>query len=168
MDVDAAIRTFGPLSADLVIAYNGDAHELGVDIARETAGVILGPFDSSTPPRTLATPAAFTQAGASVALAGRLPEGPAVGPRLTAALAVRYGMKPDQARAAITSTAARIAGVDRRVGAIKPGLDADLVIFSDDPLRFDSRPLAVYVDGVRVWSELGRRANTSDGYGVSP
>ena len=30
------------------------------------------------------------------------------------------------------------------------GMDGDLVVFSGDPLRLDSRVLAVYVKGVRV------------------
>ena len=31
--------------------------------------------------------------------------------------------------------------------------DADLVVFSDDPLRLDARVLEVYVSGVRVYRE---------------
>jgi imidazolonepropionase-like amidohydrolase len=57
----------------------------------------------------------------------------------------------------MTSQAAEVAGVADRVGAIRPGADADLVVFSDDPLRLDSRVLEVYVDGVRVFgSEQSR------------
>ncbi len=60
-------------------------------------------------------------------------------------------MDPAKARQAMTSTAAAVAGVADRVGAIRPGLDADIVVFSDDPLRLDARVLEVYIDGVRVY-----------------
>ena len=73
--------------------------------------------------------------------------------RLSAALAVRYGMDPADARLAITSRAAELAGVGDRVGSLRPGYDADLVVFSDDPLRLDARILEVYVSGVRVFRE---------------
>ena len=60
-------------------------------------------------------------------------------------------MDPAAARRAMTITPARVAGVDDRVGAIRAGMDADFVVFSDDPLRLDSAVLAVYVDGLRVY-----------------
>ena len=43
------------------------------------------------------------------------------------------------------------AGVSDRVGSIYKGLDADFVVFSDDPLRLDAQVLEVYVSGVRVY-----------------
>jgi imidazolonepropionase-like amidohydrolase len=51
---------------------------------------------------------------------------------------------------ALTSEAARIAGVADRIGAIDRGMDADVVLWSGDPLDLGSRISAVYVDGARV------------------
>jgi imidazolonepropionase-like amidohydrolase len=50
----------------------------------------------------------------------------------------------------MTVTPAIVAGVSERVGSLHAGGDADLVLFSDDPLRLHARILEVYVDGVRV------------------
>jgi imidazolonepropionase-like amidohydrolase len=49
--------------------------------------------------------------------------------------------------ASITSVPARILGVGDRVGSIAPGLDADLVVFSDDPLSTSSHVQRVYIRG---------------------
>lgn len=161
MDVDAAIRTFGPMQAELVVAYDGDEHELAADLASETFGVIAGPFNFATPPRTLSAIAAYAAAGATVALAGQLPEAPVDSLRVSAALAVRYGLPAETARLAITSAPARLAGVQDRVGVIAAGLDADFAVFSDDPLRLQARVLAVYIEGVQVYSDDWRDATIS-------
>jgi imidazolonepropionase-like amidohydrolase len=51
----------------------------------------------------------------------------------------------------MTAVPAKVAGVSERVGTIAPGKDADLVVFSKDPLRLDAKVLEVYVRGVRVY-----------------
>ena len=45
------------------------------------------------------------------------------------------------------SVAAAIVGIDNRVGSLTVGKDADLVLFSEDPLTVAAKPLGVMVDG---------------------
>lgn len=74
---------------------------------------------------------------------------------------------PEHAIRWITSNAARALGLEDRIGSIAPGHNADLVLWSGDPLSVRSRVLLVMVDGaVHVEDghrpvadfELGRRA----------
>jgi imidazolonepropionase-like amidohydrolase len=50
-------------------------------------------------------------------------------------LMVDYGMAPLAALKSATSTAARVLRMDNQIGAVKPGLYADLVAFDGDPTR---------------------------------
>ncbi len=61
--------------------------------------------------------------------------------------AVRWGLSPERAVPMVTHDAAELLGVGDRVGLLEPGYDADLVLWSGDPLDPASRPLLVVVDG---------------------
>jgi hypothetical protein len=64
--------------------------------------------------------------------------------------AVERGLAPEAALEALTVGAAKAFGIDDRVGAIEPGKDADLVIFSGHPFQEASRVLRIVVDGKEV------------------
>lgn len=65
-----------------------------------------------------------------------------------AAKAVKYGgLSEDEALALITINAAKQLGIDKRVGSIEPGKDADLVIFDKHPLSNYAKVLRVMIDG---------------------
>ncbi len=72
-----------------------------------------------------------------------------------ARFAVRNGLDPKVALAAITVTPAKILGIDKQVGAIAEGLDADLVALSGDPLEFTTGVQWVMVDGVVQYKQAG-------------
>jgi len=152
MDVSSALHLFGAQKVYVSIAYNGEEHDLANELAGLASAVVVGPYTFSMTPHHLATAAALTASGVPVAFAANLPERPPESLRVTAALAVRYGMDAAAARRAMTVNPALIAGVSNRVGSLHPGMDADLVIFSDDPLRLDASVLEVYVDGIRVYA----------------
>jgi imidazolonepropionase-like amidohydrolase len=67
--------------------------------------------------------------------------------RYNAALAIRYGMDPEDALRALTINAARIAEVDERVGSLEVGKDGDLVVIDGPWYELTSRIERVYVDG---------------------
>ena len=48
---------------------------------------------------------------------------------------VNYGMSATDALKSATSVAARVLRMDTRIGAIKPGLLADMAAFDGDPTR---------------------------------
>ena len=61
--------------------------------------------------------------------------------------AVRYGLPRARALEAVTSVPAEILGVSDRVGSLKAGLDADIVVWNLNPLSVFSQPESVYVGG---------------------
>ncbi|MCH2111635.1 MAG: amidohydrolase family protein [Planctomycetes bacterium] len=69
--------------------------------------------------------------------------------------AVRWGMDPQLALQACTSTAADLCGLGAQTGSIEAGKDADLVLWSGDPLSTGSKPVLVIVDGRIVVDQRG-------------
>lgn len=79
-----------------------------------------------------------------------------------AAKTVKYGgLSEDEALALITINAAKQLGIDKRVGSIEPGKDADLVIFDKHPLSNYAKVLRVMIDGEFYFDrdrDMSRRA----------
>jgi len=67
-----------------------------------------------------------------------------------AAVAAGFGLPPDQALASITIDAARLLGVEQRVGSLEPGKDGDLALFDGDPLEYVTHVCVVLIDGAVV------------------
>lgn len=70
---------------------------------------------------------------------------------LCAGLAVRNGLPVEDALKAITINAARICRVDSRVGSLKKGKDADIAVFSGNPLEVFTRTLYTIIDGKLIY-----------------
>ena len=98
------------------------------------------------------TPATLKKAGIPVALQGGY-ESYVPKTRLVlfeAAEAAANGLSFDDALALITIDAARILGIDKRVGSLENGKDGDVAIFDGDPFEFSSHVTGVVVNGVVV------------------
>ena len=86
----------------------------------------------------------------------------------SAFLAVREGMSREGALKAVTLANAKMMGVDDRIGSLKKGKDADLIILSGDPFSVYTHVEQTWIEGQKVWD----RANPEDkkvatgGYGV--
>ncbi len=68
-----------------------------------------------------------------------------------AAYNVRNGMTVEAALRAVTIDAARIIGMENRVGSLEAGKDADILILKGHPLKTNSIPEAVFIDGKLVY-----------------
>ena len=69
-----------------------------------------------------------------------------------AAKAVMYGgVSEEEAWKFVTLNPAKMLRVDDKVGSIKPGKDADLVLWNDNPLSNYAKPLQTYVDGIKYF-----------------
>ncbi|KAH7911300.1 composite domain of metallo-dependent hydrolase [Hygrophoropsis aurantiaca] len=59
-----------------------------------------------------------------------------------------YGLPAHLALSAVTSTSARVMGQDHRIGFIREGYDADVVVWDSHPLSLGAAPKQVWIDGI--------------------
>lgn len=64
-----------------------------------------------------------------------------------AAKAYGYGLPYHVALAAVTTAPAELLGLGQRIGKVKEGFDADVVVWDSDPLSVGATPLQVWIDG---------------------
>ncbi len=74
-------------------------------------------------------------------------------PQVDAAYAVRGGMDNRKALRTITLDAARLLGVERRIGSLEPGKDADVLILDGDPLHYATFVTTALVNGKVVYEK---------------
>lgn len=72
-------------------------------------------------------------------------------PQVDAAFAVRGGLDNRKALRTLTLDAAKIIGVDRRVGSLEAGKDADVLILDGDPLHYATFVTTAIVNGNVVY-----------------
>ena len=154
-DIATAVRIGREFGLNYVLVHGTEGHLVADLLAREGVGVITGPClgDRSKPElanMTLENPVILARAGVKVAICTDHPETPVQYLPLCAAMAVRAGLDEEEALAAITRNAAELAGVERRVGTLTPGKDADVVVTTGHPLDWRSQVLAVFLEGTPV------------------
>ncbi len=64
-----------------------------------------------------------------------------------AGMAYGYGLPFEQALATITTNAARVLGIQGRVGSLARGMDGDVAVFDGDPFEFTTHVCAVTIQG---------------------
>jgi len=82
--------------------------------------------------------------------------------RQAAGIAVSYGLPWDVALRAITSNIAEVFGL-KKIGMIKTGYKADLIIWDKDPLELSAFPEQIYISG-KLMSNESRSTRLRDRY----
>ncbi len=166
-DIATAIRIADEFGYDLVIDHGTEAHLLAGILAARDIPVIIGPLLTSRSKvelrnRSLANPGKLARAGVTIAITTDHPVVPVNFLVHQAALAVKDGLDRETALRALTINPARIAGIEDRLGSIEPGKDADLVLWSGDPLDVLSRAERVFVDGAEIYTYSGGEAHFAE------
>jgi imidazolonepropionase-like amidohydrolase len=155
-DIATALRIADEFGYDLVIDHGTEAHLLADILAAKDIPVIIGPLFTSRSKvelrnRSLANPGRLAAAGVTIAITTDHPVVPINFLAHQAALSVKHGLDRDTALRALTINPARIIGIEDRLGSIEAGKDADLVIWSGDPLDVLSRVTRALVDGEEIY-----------------
>ncbi|KAK1624377.1 amidohydrolase [Colletotrichum phormii] len=80
-----------------------------------------------------------------------------------AAKAYKYGLPYHVALASVTTAPAERLGLEYRLGKIKAGFDADIVVWDSDPLSVGATPVQVWIDGTAQYDEPVRLNKTYEG-----
>jgi imidazolonepropionase-like amidohydrolase len=155
-DIATAMRIAREFGYDLVIDHGTEAHLLADQIAAASVPVIIGPLFTSRSKvelrnRSLANPGRLAAAGVTIAITTDHPVVPIHFLIHQATLAVKEGLDPVTALRAVTINPARIIGCGDRIGSLSVGKDADVVIWSGDPLDVMSRAERAYLNGREIY-----------------
>ena len=154
-DICTAIRIGKEFNLKVTIEHCTDGDRIAEILEREKLPVMLGPTlsDRSKPELkslSFATYKNLSDRGIDVAIITDHPEITIENLPLCAAMAVKHGMDEKKALEAITITAAKNCGIDDAVGSLEVGKDADIAVFTDNPIKFESECVYTFIKGRRV------------------
>jgi imidazolonepropionase-like amidohydrolase len=155
-DILAALRLAAEFDIRVVLDSAAESYLLADRIRKAGVPVILHATmmrpSGDAEHMSMETAARLRQAGIPVALQSGyesyVPKTRVV--LFEAALAAARGLTPEEALATVTIDAARILGVDGRVGSLAPGKDGDVALFDGDPFEYTSHVTGVVIDGQLV------------------
>ena len=155
-DIATAMRIAAEFGYRLVIDHGTEAHLIADLLVARDIPVIIGPLLTSRSKvelrnRSIANPGRLAAAGVTIAITTDHPVVPINLLVTQAVLAVKEGLDRETALRALTINPARIAGIDERLGSLTPGKDADLCVWSGDPLEVNSRVERSFVGGREVY-----------------
>lgn len=158
-DIFTAIRIAKEFDLDYVLIHCTDGGMIADELSVDKPAVVTGPLfgDRGKPElinHDITTPRRLYENGIRCAICTDHPETPIQYLPMTAALAVRGGLSREEALRGITINAAEILGASGKIGSVEAGKDADILLFSGDPLDISVTPELVIVGGKTAYSRL--------------
>ncbi len=158
-DILSALRLAREFNLRIVLDGAAEAYLVTDEIKRAGVPVIVHPTmyraTGETENLSMETPATLVRAGIPVALQSGfesyVPKTRVV--LFEAALAAANGLEPQEALGLVTIGAARLLGIERRVGSLEVGKDADLALFDGDPFEYTTHVRTVIINGQVVSEE---------------
>jgi imidazolonepropionase-like amidohydrolase len=155
-DILTAIRIAREFSLRLTLDHCTEGHLIAEEIKKSGFPAIVGPsIASRRKPEVqygdFKTAGVLNRAGVKVAITTDHPVSLIQYLPICAGLAAREGLGIEEALKAITISAAEICNVADRVGSLAPGKDADVAVFSGNPLEVFTKTLYTIIDGRIVY-----------------
>jgi imidazolonepropionase-like amidohydrolase len=158
-DLSTALRLAKEFGFRLVLDGAAESYLLLDEIKAANVPVIVHPTMfravGETENLSLETPGILRKAGLQVALQGGyesyVPRTRVV--LFEAAEAAAYGLSFSDALGLITRDAARLLGLEERLGSLEIGKDGDLALYDGDPFEYTTHCIGVVIDGRVVSSE---------------
>jgi imidazolonepropionase-like amidohydrolase len=156
-DIATALRIAREFSLTPLINYGTEAYLIRDQLKQAGATVIMAPTMQRPAGMekwntTLEAAAILNKAGIPFVFAGGY-EGYVPKARVLlweTAVAIANGLDKQKAIEAATIVPARLWGIDKQVGSIEAGKDADLVLFDGDPFEYTTHVKAVLINGDKV------------------
>jgi imidazolonepropionase-like amidohydrolase len=159
-DILTALRISQEFGFRLTIEHCTEGHQVADKLAEAGVMCTLGPLltgksKQELKDRSLDAAPALERAGVVFGFTTDHPVIPAYSLPLCAAYAVGAGMSREGALRALTFDAARVIGLEQRIGSLEAGKDADCFLTTGDLFDPRSRVLLTLVDGQVAWSLEG-------------
>lgn len=157
-DILTAIRIAKEFQVDLTIDHGTESHLIVDEVKAAGFPVIVGPDLTSRSKLEVQnmdfkTSGILNEAGVIFSLTTDHPVTLIQCLPLCAGLAVKHGLPMEEGLKAMTINAAKICRVDDRVGSLKAGKDADIAVFSGNPMEVFTETLYTVVDGEIVYEK---------------
>ena len=155
-DIMTAVRISKEFDLDYVLVHCTEGHLIADLLGKENTAAFTGPIicDRGKPELanlTTANAGILYKNGMTVCICTDHPEIPVQYLPASAAFCVKAGLPREEALKALTVNPANVLGLDSRIGSIAVGLDADLVLFSGDPLEIMTEVKYTIINGKIIY-----------------
>lgn len=157
-DILTAIRIAKEFDLDMTLDHCTEGHLIPEYIKNSGFSAIVGPSLTNRSKvelknRTFKTASILNENGIEVAITTDHPVIPIQYLPICAGFAAKEGLGIEAGLKAITINAAKICGVEDRLGSIEVGKDADIAIFTGNPMEVFTQTLYTIIDGKVVYQK---------------
>ncbi|MCM1190306.1 MAG: amidohydrolase [bacterium] len=155
-DIFTAIRIAREFNLRMTLDHCSEGHLIAEELAAEGFPAIVGPDLASRSKievqnMAFKTVGVLNRAGVKTAITTDHPVSLIASLPICAGLAVKAGLPLEEGYRAITIHAASICGVAERLGSLEVGKDADIAIFTGNPMEVFTETLYTIIDGNIVY-----------------
>ena len=155
-DIFTAIRIAKEFDLNITLDHCSEGNLIAPTLAKEGYPAVVGPdFTSRNKIEVqnvaFKTAGILANAGVMVAITTDHPVSLIQSLPLCVGMCVKQGLSLEDGYKAMTINAAKICGIEDRVGSIEPGKDADIAVFNGNPMEVFTQTLLTIIDGQIVY-----------------